>query len=37
MAIGHKESNKSSNDKYRRGLNTNILHIRRPTRGGTRL
>lgn len=37
MAYGKKESVKNSNNKFKNGLKVNILHVRRPTRGGTRL
>jgi hypothetical protein len=38
MAIGYKESIKSSNNKFKKGLKVNTLNlIRRTTRGGTRL
>lgn len=33
----HPESNQSSNQKFKEGMKINILNIRKPTRGGTRL
>jgi hypothetical protein len=30
-------SKQQSNKKFKKGLNVNIMNIRKPTRGGTRL
>lgn len=37
MATGKAESNKSSNQKFKKGMKTNVTNLRKPTRGGTRL